>query len=349
MLIPTYWAQSCLEIKHRGKDTHIWRFGWSNISQKDAENHAKARCEAALDTLTRTGKIKFFDVRDNYLGLERQLPIKEQVLERFDDGSVLTVNSYGASCLNVPDVLILDIDNEDVLTHLATLSTTKKPAPIQLRWVVLMSVLVCLALGQVINPFLAMALLLPMLVLMMCITDWIDDKRAVAWQVRVVQKVGGFERFVSETLAAFAKTQDMSFRLYATPNGFRVIATNRHYLPNDEMAERCFEALFVDKRYAHLCKIQRCFRSRVTAKPWRMAEKLGVLPTKQFWVDDRYSWQNQLIGLRQAWLKEYHANARQYRACRFVASFGTQQDDGVMAFVALHDRLCQCEHKLPMA
>ncbi len=349
MLIPTYWAQSCLAVKHRGKDTHIWRFGWSNISQQDAENHAKARCEAALETLTRTGKIKFFDVRDNYLGLERQLPIKEQVLERFDDGSVLTVNSYGASCLNVPDVLILDIDNEDILAHLATLSATKKPEPIRLCWAVLMSALVCLALSWVINPVLATALFVPMLIPMIYLIDWIDDKRAAAWQVKVVQKVGGFERFISKTVAEFTRTHDLSFRLYATPSGFRAIATNQRYLPSDEMVGRCFEALFVDKRYAHLCKIQRCFRSRVTAKPWRMTEEMGALPTKQFWVDDRYSWQNQLLGLRQTWLQKYHANARQYRACRFVASFGTKQDDGVMAFVALHDRLCQCERKLPMA
>lgn len=343
MLIPSYWAEYHLPVRRHRKNTYIHRFGWSNDSQEAALYHAKERCEAAVLALQDSPSVKGRDVLDSYLGSEQGLPIKEQILARFDN-AILTVNGYGASCINVPDVMILDVDHDDILNHLASLKTYKKPKDTPLYGVVAMAVLICILLGQFIHPLKAMVLLIPIFVSLIWVVDWLDEERIWHWEREVVQKIGGFEQFISEKLSAFAKTHDMSFRLYATPDGFRIIATDRHYLPSETQTLRCFDELLVDSRYANLCKVQQCFLARVTGKPWRMdMGQMGRLPSKKFWQDD------EATALRQAWLAEYHTLTSRYRACRFVASFGISQNPDIMSFVALHDKLCQCELDVMMA
>ncbi len=174
---------------------------------------------------------------------------------------------------------------------------------------------------------------------------------------------------------------DEQFRLYQTPAGFRLIAVHDLVVPSDDVVAEWFEYFCADINYARLCTAQQCFRARLTAKPWRMNEiKEGKLdkqiPANDFWfidtdIDDAsfderldamdeeqydaFEKQQAELKMRQLWIDSYDKFAKNYRACRYVKSFGAQQDNNrsvlkaINEFIDWHDSACQVDRDLPMA
>jgi hypothetical protein len=64
-----------------------------------------------------------------------------------------------------------------------------------------------------------------------------------------------------------------SWRLYRTHSGYRLICTSRP-IGHGEMwyALRLLRFLKADPRYIDICEKQKCFRARLTPKPWRGEE-----------------------------------------------------------------------------
>jgi len=61
-----------------------------------------------------------------------------------------------------------------------------------------------------------------------------------------------------------------SYRVYRTHSGCRVICTSRPFgQGGDYLAERLMYFLKADREYMRLCKVQNCYRARLTPKPWR--------------------------------------------------------------------------------
>ncbi|MGP4953653.1 hypothetical protein ACTXGO_15890, partial [Psychrobacter sp. T6-1] len=134
MLIPKYWAQhkqrfeSKVTASQLSKQATIKRYGWSDISQSDALEHAKARVAeahkrwlAGEDILRRERKEEY----NQYNGI----PIREQIVSKQVFPSsvstkeaptqlIVTRNSYGAQVANVDNIVIIDVDNDDLLHHL---------------------------------------------------------------------------------------------------------------------------------------------------------------------------------------------------------------------------------------
>src|SRR5690606_32391339 len=69
---------------------------------------ADARLEEAVRTLEREGDVRRIDHKITYNGAEG-IPIREEVISQHQD-VVISRNSYGALCLNTPDVFFADID-----------------------------------------------------------------------------------------------------------------------------------------------------------------------------------------------------------------------------------------------
>ena len=116
MLIPEFWAEA--RVRHRGTDARgrnrqwtVRRFGWSQFSQADAEAMAQQRADAALQRIMAGESLPRREAKVPYNSADG-LPIREEVLERLEHGAVVTRNSYGAHCLNTPDVLFADLDFE---------------------------------------------------------------------------------------------------------------------------------------------------------------------------------------------------------------------------------------------
>lgn len=61
---------------------------------------------------------------------------------------------------------------------------------------------------------------------------------------------------------------DQSYRVYRTHSGWRVICTSIA-LPWKWTAHRLLHFMRSDPNYIRLCDIQKCYRARLTPKPWR--------------------------------------------------------------------------------
>ena len=111
MIVPSYWAESRRQQKAGGKTLTVSRFGWSEVSESDAQQMADRRAEEALRDIQAGKSLPKRDRKVPYNGADG-LPIREEVLSRVGE-EVITRNSYGAHCLNTPRALFADIDFSD--------------------------------------------------------------------------------------------------------------------------------------------------------------------------------------------------------------------------------------------
>lgn len=124
----------------------------------------------------------------------------------------------------------------------------------------------------------------------------------------------------------------LTIRLYRTHGGFRCLVTSRAFDPTADGAERLLVALGSDPLYVKLCHAQRCFRARLTPKPWRIG--LPLPPVRFPWRDERAE------TAQRTWERSYDDAIRDHTACAFVASFGDAPSDPIAARVTeLHDRI----------
>ena len=134
-------------------------------------------------------------------------------------------------------------------------------------------------------------------------------------------------------------------RVYRTPAGLRVLATHRTFDPSDPEVNECFRALGVDPLYARMCYNQKCFRARVSPKPWRVGidqrlrPRPGAWPVAPEWLPGRAEW-----------VAAYEEAARGFAACRYIDSFGRGGvHPAVRAVMNLHDALARATSELPLA
>ncbi len=108
MIVPLYWAEGRARNRSGGKQVTVRRWGWSDLSQDDAQRHADGRAQADLQRLLAGEKVRKREFRVAYNGADG-VPIREEIVSRHGD-TLVTRNGYGALCINTPDVLFADID-----------------------------------------------------------------------------------------------------------------------------------------------------------------------------------------------------------------------------------------------
>ena len=116
-----------------------------------------------------------------------------------------------------------------------------------------------------------------------------------------------------DKVRAWSATTAASVRAYRTPNGVRVIRTDRAVDAESEAAMADLQALDSDRLYRALCRRQQCFRARLGPKPWRAGL---TVPPGHF---------PRAAGAEPAfreWVAEYEQTARGFAACRLVESIG---------------------------
>ncbi|MCP4146496.1 MAG: hypothetical protein GY757_01985 [bacterium] len=120
-------------------------------------------------------------------------------------------------------------------------------------------------------------------------------------------------------------------RVYRTRAGFRHLLTHLRAEPQSEATLKQMEALGADPLYMRLCKMQKCFRARLTPKPWRCG--MSQLPV-------RYPWQDTAAEKEaQRWLVDYATITHGFAICELVGHFGSTAMDAEMAHVvAFHDK-----------
>lgn len=96
----------------------------------------------------------------------------------------------------------------------------------------------------------------------------------------------------------------------------------------------------MDPVYTDMCRNQRCFRARLSAKPWHISMAAGFKPRPAAWPTplERQS-------ERAAWLHPYDQQARAFAACRFEQALGHAViDPAITPVVQLHDDASQVLH-----
>lgn len=331
MQIPEHWAEARTEGKVKGKRRVVRRFGWSDTSAVEAEEMAERRAAAALSELQQGRIVNAREPKIAYGG--DGLPIREQVLAR-DGDLVITRNSYGAHCLNEPDVMFVDVDVEAVLAPWLerALSNTASVGAI---FCVLLAIWLFSHQGPVGCVLLLAAVLLPLLVV--SIRQKLRDRPGVF----AANKQQARER-IDEVAST---TQNGRFAVYETPRGWRVLALHRTFDPRSREARDLMTAFGTDPTYAQMCEVQACFRARTSGKPWRMGIATNMRPRPGLWPI-----RPERMPVREAWVTDYEARAAGFAACRFVAELGTGRcDPRCQRVQRVHDELAKARSQLPLA
>ncbi|MDF5721511.1 MAG: hypothetical protein PUP91_13730 [Rhizonema sp. PD37] len=74
---------------------------------------------------------------------------------------------------------------------------------------------------------------------------------------------------ILKAVANVSKDWELSFEVYRTKNGFRLIEMSRLWEPLSAQSSAVLETLGSDRLYQQLCQAQGCYRARLQPKPWR--------------------------------------------------------------------------------
>ena len=132
------------------------------------------------------------------------------------------------------------------------------------------------------------------------------------------------------------------WRVYRTRAGLRLLATHALFEPDATVTDAVFEQLGADPLYRRLCKAQKCFRARLTPKPWRC----GLRPPEVRWP-----WLDAKAEAKfQSWEKRYIEASQNNATCALVKTLGNAQVHPAIApLVTLHDGTTRVGAALPLA
>lgn len=123
----------------------------------------------------------------------------------------------------------------------------------------------------------------------------------------------------------------LSLRIYETRAGFRLVVLNQLFDPLSDATHAIFEDLGSDQLYRHLCKAQRCFRARLTAKPWRAGLKQPSYPFPREEPGQAQSFKQ--------WLDTYDKKTGKLAVCRHLEDLGNAEThQTVTEILNLHDK-----------
>lgn len=335
MEIPRYWAEASARHgpEHQEPCT-LTRFGWSAVSQEEAEAHARSRADEALrNFIAGDHELARRERRVAYSGADG-LPIREEIVAEPLPNAVITRNSYGALCLNTSNVLFADMDQVDPSLGAGLAGCLGALAGGALAyWVgrdqgLVGSQLAVITLAGV----LLAAFLVP---------------RARRLWLRIRGSIEG-----SPSRAALRRVErwceqrrDWNVRVYETPAGLRLLAMHGVFDPRGEAARTFLQHVRCDPIFLRMCHVQACFRARVSPKPWRAGMSRHFHPGGTWPVTDASK-----LERRRAWVAEYEAAARRFASCKFLMRIGQGHvHPEAEAVRAIHDNLCDAQSAKPLA
>jgi hypothetical protein len=139
-----------------------------------------------------------------------------------------------------------------------------------------------------------------------------------------------------------AANPDWRWHLYRTKGGIRLMAVHRPIPPSDPVVQRVFDTFNADPLYRRLCENQRCYRARLTPKPWRCGADRPP---------DRWPWKNQEAEQKfRVWDQQYTTVMRPFATCRFLGKVGgAGMASELREIVHFHDDKTGASKDLPLA
>ena len=132
------------------------------------------------------------------------------------------------------------------------------------------------------------------------------------------------------------------WRIYRTRAGLRLLATHALFDPETAASDDVFDALGADPLYRQLCTAQKCYRARLTPKPWRCYADTPPC---------RWPWPSEKDEARfKQWEAEYESAAGDYATCELIRKVGNSDVHAdVQLILGLHDETTRAESKLELA
>ena len=328
MIVPEFWAESRIQKRDSNRQVTVRRFGWSDVSPEEAQRHADDRVRDAFDKIARGEELPRREKKVRYNGADG-LPIREEVIRRFGE-HVVSRNSYGARCLNTPDVFFADVDFQGAEPDSCAVFIGN----------ISFAIVVAIVVGMKFDSVLAGLFVVPLAsVAIHILRNWL---RRVSMILR-----GGPEQIALRKFDRFVSNHpDWHLRIYRTPNGFRLLAMHATLDPRSSQVEEAFESLGVDQTYSVMCQKQNCFRARLTAKPWRIGIADHLKPRPGVWPIKKTQ-----APTRLAWVNRYEDAAANYAACRFVKAIGAihRVSPQVTPVCEFHDHVCRANEDRELA
>ena len=102
--------------------------------------------------------------------------------------------------------------------------------------------------------------------------------------------------------------------------------------PDAIPANAMYHALEVDPLYVKLCKVQQCFRARLSPKPWRIGmnapDNSTRFPRKSKELDKKLN----------DWLLNYENKAKQFATVKHLKTLGDEQHPDIVQLLEVHDK-----------
>ena len=149
-----------------------------------------------------------------------------------------------------------------------------------------------------------------------------------------------------------AARDDLMFRVYSTAAGLRYICTSRFFDPESTESDEILKYLKSDKRYVLLCKKQKCYRARLSPKPWRCNKVVTLADTDaQLQNNEPRGFFAKLFSSAKPRTKTL-TKVEDFAVCRFIETVGTNSvtmPPEIAAIVRLHDNACGVTTTKPLA
>lgn len=138
------------------------------------------------------------------------------------------------------------------------------------------------------------------------------------------------------------RSPDWGWRVYKTRAGYRLLATHKLFDPAATEMDGIFDELGADPLYQQLCKSQKCYRARLTPKPWRCSV---------FDKPPRWPWPDAKTEQRfKKWEQQYLEECEEWATCELIATLGnTEVHVAIQPIVAAHDEATRAESKMQLA
>lgn len=310
MHVPKYWARATWSKPSAShwKSSFV-QYGHSDVSMQAAEVMANERLATLIERIQNSVTAEVRQSITSYLEAD---PLREELIDEKNLGQahiIWTRNSYGADVMNTDKIMFIDLDFDS--------------PPLFRRVGHKMRVFMGRIFGQDSEA--------------PALKAWSEQPQLAEQQPRCSEELWIINRVLKycQSHPAFAG------RIYRTKVGLRMLVTNDFYLPDSDNAQNIMKALGSDELYVRLCKTQKCFRARLTAKPWRCGFKRHHL---------RFPYSAEEAKYFQEWHAAYSDKRSAYQACSYLCHVGpTEMPQEIRSCIELHDQGASALGSQPLA
>lgn len=129
------------------------------------------------------------------------------------------------------------------------------------------------------------------------------------------------QRLLENIRQACASDSSLGVRVYRTAHGWRLVLVGQGISLLSPRMHELFTRFHVDPNYARMCRLQRCWRARISPKPFYRGLKRFPLPLHSDWEFEPAA---------ASWIAAYESSTSGLAVCRLIAEIGLQINDPIV-------------------